>query len=35
MDNIFANSTTAAIQATGQEFGSQAKYNLYFRTGPT
>jgi hypothetical protein len=33
MDNIFSNSTTAAIQATGQQFGSEAQYNLYWQNG--
>ena len=33
MDNIFSNSSTAAIQATGQEFGSEAQYNLYWQNG--
>ncbi|MCA1685026.1 MAG: hypothetical protein LC745_03395, partial [Planctomycetia bacterium] len=33
MDNIFSNSTTAAVQAVGQVQGSVMEYNLYFKNG--
>lgn len=33
MNNIFANSSTAAVQATGQQRGSQLQYNLFSGNG--
>src|SRR5262249_8198804 len=33
MDNIFTNSSNTAILSNGQEYGSQAQYNLYFGNG--
>ncbi len=33
MDNIFANNSQAAIVMVGQNYGSEAQYNLYFNNG--
>ncbi|MFM7128593.1 MAG: hypothetical protein ACKO0V_04460, partial [bacterium] len=33
MDNIFANNSQAAIAMVGQNYGSEAQYNLYFNNG--
>ncbi len=35
MDNIFANSSNTAILSDGQEYGSQAQYDLYYKNGAT
>jgi hypothetical protein len=33
MDNIFANDSIAAIAMVGQNYGSEAQYNLYYANG--